>query len=724
MEIPTAKSLIMKAKLNVNTKLKEKYFIDNKTFYLKTIDEILYNEKTHLVAKFKDFLIYDDDNEFLDKFYEKKESLIMIPFILEHYINYSKINPVYILNKEGKIILKNLKIKLKQLLLKHINKENKDKLSIEKSQICYSLIERNFSDNDLLKNCINKAEFEGKHDSLIKDCYNENQVKSKKLIKNENRIFDSRVILSILDNLNLRESFILSSSEKKLSSRDYEFLDYKNQREIEDPKIKKNNILYSFDEKENSLNFFIKYLDTEYFCEGINKQNSNFDNSKKMMYVDFTLYDSNQKRNKIFKNNNFQNKFFHNEILNKNCSIEKETKINYYKNNNFKLNFDNLKIVSDSLYYNDDSNNKKKNIYFDSEDRTKLKLKNENMKKTTKSNEIKYKFKSESRNQFSKQRTMNKDTTIILNFKKLINENKKSNLNFQKQNLTRNFINNTKIIPFSPNNKISCKILNEEVNKNPIINITPRELPKSYNLKKNKQIFNVENKKLQFNSNQNRINQIKSNFKKFSPLKFNNLNLRKKLNINNPLINKEKNINFDRASNIKKKENNNYNKNNSLSKISDFSKKMEFIMNAVNRLSRNLNKENNLDNLSSKNTIKINLNSNSKHSTLNNNNNVNLFSTTSNTINSEKTQFNNFSGSLEKKLLLNDKNKIIFSSNNIDDGSQTDRINVHRNFYEKFKFDKKNINKIDQSDSEIKFINNLNSERGNKLKDKKNSNVK
>ena len=40
---------------------------------IKIIDDIIYNEKTHFVETFKEYLLYEDANEFLMKFYCTKE---------------------------------------------------------------------------------------------------------------------------------------------------------------------------------------------------------------------------------------------------------------------------------------------------------------------------------------------------------------------------------------------------------------------------------------------------------------------------------------------------------------------------------------------------------------------------------------------------------------------------------------------------------------------------
>lgn len=40
---------------------------DKETLYKKIANDIVYNEKSHVVAVFKDYLIYDDSSEFLKR---------------------------------------------------------------------------------------------------------------------------------------------------------------------------------------------------------------------------------------------------------------------------------------------------------------------------------------------------------------------------------------------------------------------------------------------------------------------------------------------------------------------------------------------------------------------------------------------------------------------------------------------------------------------------------
>ena len=46
-----------------------KYTASQEYYNIKLINDIIYNEMTHLVCKFKDCLIMDDTSEFLKRFY-------------------------------------------------------------------------------------------------------------------------------------------------------------------------------------------------------------------------------------------------------------------------------------------------------------------------------------------------------------------------------------------------------------------------------------------------------------------------------------------------------------------------------------------------------------------------------------------------------------------------------------------------------------------------------
>ena len=82
---------------------------------VKIINDILYNEKTRYVEHFKEYLIYEDYNEFLKRFYKTFELKVKLPKILAFYEKYSKIYANYTVIPESKYMYKNIKRKQKMI---------------------------------------------------------------------------------------------------------------------------------------------------------------------------------------------------------------------------------------------------------------------------------------------------------------------------------------------------------------------------------------------------------------------------------------------------------------------------------------------------------------------------------------------------------------------------------------------------------------------------------
>ena len=171
------------------SKLYSKYKIDNYLYSLNVIDNIVFNERSHLVSIFKDYLILDDTFEFLKRYYNIKDSNIK----LKNFVNYYSINkkqfPNYSNIKEGKFILKNIyskqqmienldkSIKPKNFELENVNIVSKENLSntVFNSKVYNSII--NDSDNCLsvfsydkesLYSSYNRASKNIKEDSINK----------------------------------------------------------------------------------------------------------------------------------------------------------------------------------------------------------------------------------------------------------------------------------------------------------------------------------------------------------------------------------------------------------------------------------------------------------------------------------------------------------------------------------------------------------------------------
>ena len=64
---------------HIFNKFHKSYFIDELYYGARVINDIIYNEKTHIVATFKDYLLLDDVSEFLKRYYTTIESNIRLP---------------------------------------------------------------------------------------------------------------------------------------------------------------------------------------------------------------------------------------------------------------------------------------------------------------------------------------------------------------------------------------------------------------------------------------------------------------------------------------------------------------------------------------------------------------------------------------------------------------------------------------------------------------------
>ena len=100
------------------------YYLHDDYYNILKIDEIINNDKSHLVAEFKDFLVYGDIAEFLQEYYYMKEIKLVYPQILSYYKENLFIFPNYITLYESKYIYSN--IQKKQIII-DIQEENEEK---------------------------------------------------------------------------------------------------------------------------------------------------------------------------------------------------------------------------------------------------------------------------------------------------------------------------------------------------------------------------------------------------------------------------------------------------------------------------------------------------------------------------------------------------------------------------------------------------------------------
>ena len=76
------------------------------------INDLIYNEQAHIVSVFKDYLILDDINEFLKRFYERdSESSVRLPKLCDFYNKYSQVFPNFVSLPESKYMFRNIQRK-------------------------------------------------------------------------------------------------------------------------------------------------------------------------------------------------------------------------------------------------------------------------------------------------------------------------------------------------------------------------------------------------------------------------------------------------------------------------------------------------------------------------------------------------------------------------------------------------------------------------------------
>ena len=158
------------------------------------IDNIIYNERAHIVAEFKDRLIIDDNGEFLKRYYNLDESFIRLPKFFEYYELYSKIFPNYTAITESKYLYQNIQKKQKMI-------DQQEQMEIEKQQ------NKNKENNSIVKRLAEYSEFNGENT-------NGRNKKSKE------NIFSTDIINSILSESNTEEMEILFNINKKNISKE------------------------------------------------------------------------------------------------------------------------------------------------------------------------------------------------------------------------------------------------------------------------------------------------------------------------------------------------------------------------------------------------------------------------------------------------------------------------------------------------------------------------
>ena len=222
----------------IYSKLNKKYSLNDNIYDIYLIEKIIYNETCHLVAIFKDFLIYDDNFEFLKKYYKMNQTLKKLKTYFNYYEQYSILYPNYLILHESKYIYENIHKKQKIIYENLRNdKNNINKILKDNEDISHDLFNSkiynsifNFSENGC--NSIfglSKKEKKGSEDdnasiflinNIIKTI--ENKEKEKRIQKRKDRkkieynfkLKTNHLIKSIINNINISINLNKSNNSK------------------------------------------------------------------------------------------------------------------------------------------------------------------------------------------------------------------------------------------------------------------------------------------------------------------------------------------------------------------------------------------------------------------------------------------------------------------------------------------------------------------------------
>ena len=142
-------------------KLSKKYNSKNFSYDIKKINELIFNIPSKFTACFKDFLLEEEDAEFLKREYQKKEFKKKFKKIFYFYEKYSKIFPNYVILSEGKYMYRN--ILKKQKMIDELQKMKEEEEERTNSKIMDISSETIFT-NNAIDSIVNQ-----KDSFLIKD---------------------------------------------------------------------------------------------------------------------------------------------------------------------------------------------------------------------------------------------------------------------------------------------------------------------------------------------------------------------------------------------------------------------------------------------------------------------------------------------------------------------------------------------------------------------------
>lgn len=462
---------------------------------IKMINDILYNEKTHYVEMFKEYLIYEDYNEFLKQYYNESFLQKKLEKILNFYEKYSKIFPNYTALRESKYLYKNIKRKQKVINLMIENVKNK-----------YSEDENNSES----ESCINTI-FNSKVINSIYTGHN-----SDTLNRTDSNMNDNRSLNCFINKITLFEKKKEKMRKEKKSKKDEKNIKNKNEEQMIYKKIANLFFTSFLNQPNNSINKNINKK--EKLKNAIESNNSNIIPHK----IKFkSIPKQKSSTNIIYKNIKKCISIKYKNIIKKNHSnniVEIKNALN--KKNSTNTNNSNISNSNRFLFNNINNSyrgsnmknlldyDKYKKIILSTNNTSSHKILTERVFSSPRSTKNNLSVK---KNQISNSRVKNKNNNLNKN-KKFIKRNISSNILHKIQNniSKKKKINMKNNNHFRDEKKIFKCQINKQNQKKLINNFNPDSINKFYS--NNLSNLNIKNKNNRNNNTFNNKNKVINNY--------------------------------------------------------------------------------------------------------------------------------------------------------------------------------------------------------------------
>ena len=323
--------------------LYHKYSKFEYSYSLICTNNLVFNEKCRIVARFKDFLVLDDSTEFLRRFYSKKELKNRLNKIYNFYESYCKIFPNYMILPENQFLYRNIRKKQKMIdAFNEIRKEEEE----NKKYLRLGLMSKNKKENIIFTENIQES-IDKYHPSVSNILSSTFMSEISNNFNNLNNEIESNeksmITISLSSYRNLKEL----NNNNEIIGFDKYFTPNMNSFKGKDKNANNNNTSYS----QNSICSIINILNTDHnMNENDKKSINNNDNNclNKINNKNYTKYVSQINNNKNLKANIISNK--------NNNNIKSNTKkllnMNHHNYNHNIKNKNNLNLDLNKIFNN------------------------------------------------------------------------------------------------------------------------------------------------------------------------------------------------------------------------------------------------------------------------------------------------------------------------------------------------------------------------------------